>query len=99
MSRYTNIFLASVAAIVLILGGTFRQSAPDFLYRSFQGSYNTLLGSIYTPFSSLTHDKGALIAAADEESEDSTGDKKDGKGGKDEDDGGLKELWDSPQLG
>jgi hypothetical protein len=96
MNRYTNILLASLAVTVLLLGGTFRQSAADPLHRSFQGSRHSFLGSIYASFSSLSPYKSTLIAAADENSEDSEGDKKDGK---DEEDGGLKELWDSVLLG
>jgi len=93
MSKYANILLASMAVAVLLLGGTFQQSAADPFYRSFQGSRHSFLGSVYDSFSSFSHAKGILIAAADEESEDSTGDKKDGEDGK------LKELWDSVQLG
>jgi hypothetical protein len=99
MSRYTNILTISVAAALLLLGGTFRQSAVDPLHRSFQGFSHSFLGSIHAPFSSLSNYKSMLIAAADKESEDSTGDKKDSKDGKDEEDGGLKELWDSVLLG
>jgi hypothetical protein len=93
MSRYANILLASVAAAILLFGGTFRQSAADPLHRPFQGSSHSFLGSIYACFSSLNHHMSTLIADADEDSEDSAGDKKD------EEDGKLKDLWDSVQLG
>jgi hypothetical protein len=96
MSKYTNFLPALMAAAVLMLGGTFGQSTVDALYRSFQSSSHSFLGSIYAPFSSLSHYKSMLIAAADENSTDSEGDKKDGK---DEEDGDLKELWDSVLLG
>jgi hypothetical protein len=99
MNRYTNILLASLAVTVLLLGGTFRQSAADPLHRSFQGSRHSFLGTIYASFWSLSPNKSTLIAAAREDSEDSTSDKKDGKEDKDDEDGKLKELWDSVLLG
>ena len=99
MNRCANILLASLAATVLLLGGTFRQSAADPIHKSFQGTCHSFLGSIYASFPSLNPYKSNLIAAAAEDSEDSTGDKKDGKDGKDEEDGNLKALWDSVLLG
>jgi hypothetical protein len=99
MNRHTNIFLASLAVTVLLSGGTFGLSAADLLHRSCQGSSHSLLGSIYAPFPSLILNKSTLIAAADEDSEDMNGEKKDGKDGKNEEEGRLKELWDSVLLG
>jgi hypothetical protein len=99
MNRFTNILLAFLAVTVLLLGGTFRQSAADPLHRSFQGSRHSFLGSIYASFSSFSHAKGILIATPDEDSEDSTEGKKDGRDSKDEEEGNLKELWDSVLLG
>jgi hypothetical protein len=99
MRRYANILLASVAVAALFLSGTFRQSIPDPLCRSFQASHHFLFGSIYASVSSLNQHKNTLIAAADADSEDSIGDKQEGKDDKDEEDGKLKELWDSVQLG
>lgn len=92
MRRYTIAFLAFVTAAVLISGGTFRQSAVDSSCSSFQGYYAPFLGSICTFFSPVSHDRSTRVAAADEDTEDSAGDK-------DEEDGILKELWESVQLG
>ena len=86
-----------MAAAALLLGGTFRQSDVDPVHGSFQLSRHSLLGSIYSCFSSLNHFKSTLIADADEDSGDLTGvDRKDGK---DKEDEKLKDLWDSVQLG
>lgn len=99
MSRYANILLASVTAAVLLWGGTFHRSAEDLLNTSSQGFHHSFLGSIYASFSSLVHHDSILIAAAGEDSEDSAGDKKDGKEENDKEDGNLTELWNSVQLG
>jgi hypothetical protein len=99
MNRYANILLASVAAVVLLWGGTFHRSAVDHLNTSSQGSHHSFLGSVYASFSSLVHHDSTLIAAAGEDSEDSTGDNKNGKEENDKEDGNLTELWNSVQLG
>ncbi len=96
MRKYTNILLASMAAAVLLLSGTFWQSAGHHPYKSLNGSQASSWESIGTPLSSLEQDKSTLVAAADEDSEDSKGEKKEGR---DEEYGGLKEIWDSVQLG
>ncbi len=55
MSRYANILLASVAVAVLLLGGTFRQSAADPLNMSLPRFPPFLLGVyFYASFSSLS---------------------------------------------
>jgi hypothetical protein len=46
--------------------------------------------------SSLGQDKSSRVAAADKDSKEEKGD---GKDDKDEEDGSLKELWDSVLLG
>lgn len=98
MSRYTNILLASMAAAVLLLSGALWQSADDPSNRSFNNSHPSYWGCIWGPLFSLEQDKSIQVAAAEEDSDDSKGEKKDGK---DEEDGGIKgkELWDSVQLG
>lgn len=96
MSRYANILPAFVVAVALLLGGTFSQSAVGSLDRSSQGPHHSFLGSIYPHFSSVGYHENTLIAAADEDSEELTDDKKDGKEDKDDK---LKEQWESVQLG
>jgi hypothetical protein len=99
MSRHPYILLASVMAILLSFAGTFQQSVPDPLYKSFPHSRHSFLGSICASFSSLDHYQRTLIADVDHDSEDSTDDEKDGNDGKGEEDGTLKDLWDSVLLG
>ena len=75
-----------MAATVLLLSGTSWQSA--------------FWGSVGAPLSSLRQEKSTRVAATVEHSDDSEGDKTDGKDGQDEENGGgLKELWDSVQSG
>lgn len=99
MSRYTNILLASMAAAVFFLSGTFWQSAGHNPYKSLNGSQASFWGFIGAPLSSIVKESSTRVAVADVDSEDSEGDKKDAKDGKDEEDGAIKELWDSVQLG
>lgn len=98
MSRYTNIFVASVAPAALLLGGMLWQFGYN-PHTSLNVSQVTFSGSIGVAFSSLTQGGSMEVAAADEGSDDLNGDEKDGKDGKDGEDGGLKGLWDSVQLG
>jgi hypothetical protein len=101
MSKYAYIIPVSVAVAFLLLGGAFGQSTGHPLHRQFQGAGFPLPGPISESSLSLTRHNSILIAAADEDSEDSAGDKKDDdkKDGKDEDEGKFKDLWDSPLLG
>jgi hypothetical protein len=99
MSKYAYIIPVSVAVAFLLLGGAFGQSTGYPLHRQFQGAGFPLPGPIPESSLSLTRHNSILIAAADEDSEDSAADKKDGKDGKDEDEGRLKDLWDSVLLG
>ena len=100
MSRCTNVLLASMAATVLLLGMTSWQSAGYHQYKSLNGSQASFWGSVGAPLSSLGQENSTRVAATVEHSEDSEGDKTEGKDGKDEEDGGgQKELWDSVQSG